>query len=146
MDPPAGGDPQRPLARLVHFPVDLLLLAGAIMVVTLFFSRKAGTVTRTSVSLARQDEGFERFGSSALSRVIVRMTYSLFEIIQKIIPVRIRVTIAERINPAIYKPRPASDGEPPAFDVLRASVNLIVASAIISFATSSSLPNSTPWS
>ena len=123
----------------------LLLLAGAIMVVTLIFSRKASTVTRTSVSLARQDEGFERFGSSTLSRIIVRMAYSIFGILNKLIPVKTRVTIAERINPAVYNPPPVSDGEPPAFDVLRASVNLIVASAIISFATSLKLPLSTTY-
>ncbi len=129
----------------VQTNTSLLLLAGAIMVVTLFFSRKASTVTRTSVSLARQDEGYERFGASTLSRIIVRMTYSIFGIFQKFIPVKTRVTVAERINPAIYKPGPASDGEPPAFDVLRASVNLIVASAIISFATSLKLPLSTTY-
>ncbi len=122
-----------------------LLLAGAIMVATLWVSRKARTVTKTELSLGRQDEGAERFGASTLSRVIVGIVYSAFGITQKIIPIKAKITIAGRLNPAAYVSPPTTDGQAPSFDLLRASVNLIVASAIVSFATSIKLPLSTTY-
>ena len=42
----------------------LLLLSGAVMVLTLFFSKKSRHVTETELSLASQHEGDERFGSN----------------------------------------------------------------------------------
>jgi len=123
----------------------LLLLAGFVMVATLWISRKARTVTRTEVSLGRQNEGIERFGSSALSRILVRIAYFFFVITQRFIPVKIRTTISERLDSTIYKPTFTLEGKQPSFDLLRASVNLIVASAIISFATSLQLPLSTTY-
>jgi phosphate/sulfate permease len=123
----------------------LLLIAGAIMVATLWVSRKARTVTRTEVSLGRQDEGIERFGSSALSRTIVRIVHFIFDITQSLTPVKIKAKISKRLDPSAYKPALTLDGETPSFDLLRASVNLIMASAIISFATSLKLPLSTTY-
>jgi len=123
----------------------ILLFAGAVMVVTLWLSRKARTVTKTEVSLGRQDEGIERFESSALSRGIVRMSIALFEIVRKITPQWIQDRIAERIDPEKFKPKRTADGEPPAFDLLRAAVNLMVASALVSFGTSLKLPLSTTF-
>ncbi len=123
----------------------LLLIAGAIMVATLWISRKARTVTQTEIGLGRQDEGIERFGSSTISRVIVRMVYTLFGFLRTLIPVSLRRIMGTRLDPGASQLPPPTDGEPPSFDLLRASVNLIVASAIISFATSLKLPLSTTY-
>ncbi len=123
----------------------LLLIAGAIMVGTLWISRKARSVTETEVSLGRQDEGIERFGSSHLSRTIVRMVSALFENLKRIIPRHWRLTIARRLDPKHYLPDLAQKDAPPSFDLLRASVNLMVASALVSFATSLKLPLSTTY-
>jgi phosphate/sulfate permease len=133
------------LQRPIQSNTVLLLIAGAIMVTTLWISRKARTVTKTEVSLGRQDEGIERFGSSALSRVIVRMVHTLFDSSRKLIPAALKKTISRRLDPGAYGPAPSVDGKVPSFDLLRASVNLIVASAVVSFATSLKLPLSTTY-
>jgi phosphate/sulfate permease len=122
-----------------------LLIAGIVMVVTLWVSRKARTVTKTEVSLGRQDEGLERFETNALSRTIVRMVAYLFNLIRSGIPRRGRQWIAGRFERAQYRPAPDADGTVPAFDLIRASVNLMVASALISWATSMKLPLSTTY-
>jgi hypothetical protein len=123
----------------------LLLIAGAIMMVTLWLSRKARTVTQTGISLGRQDEGIERFGSTIMSRTIVRMVYATLVFIKKFIPVSVKARFSQRLDPASFRPVPGPDGKFPSFDLVRASVNLIVASAIISFATSLKLPLSTTY-
>ncbi|MBN1833386.1 MAG: inorganic phosphate transporter [Deltaproteobacteria bacterium] len=123
----------------------LLLVAGAIMVITLWMSRKARTVTQTEVSLGRQDEGVERFGSSTLSRTLVGMVYGAFSSSRRLIPISLRKTISGRIDPGEYRGEILADGRPASFDLVRASVNLIVASAVISFATSLKLPLSTTY-
>ena len=123
----------------------LLLIAGAIMVVTLWVSRKSRTVSKTELTLGRQEEGIERFGSSLLSRNIVRMCHTLFSSSAKLMPSRLRRTISSRIDPGSYSCAPAIYGKIPSFDLLRASVNLFVASAVVSFATSLKLPLSTTY-
>ncbi|MFC1671471.1 inorganic phosphate transporter, partial [Spirochaetota bacterium] len=133
------------LQKPIHTNTVLLLIAGIVMVVTLWFSRKARTVTETEVNLGRQDEGAERFESSALSRIIVRMISVLFDAIRKITPDIILDKFSERLNIEKYSPRQAKDGSYPSFDLLRASVNLMVASAVVSFATSMKLPLSTTY-
>lgn len=133
------------LQQKVKSDTMLLLIAGGIMITTLWLSRKARTVTDTEVSLGRQDEGVERFGASTLSRIIVRMASSQFEYIRKIIPVFIHRIISKRLDPSECEPYPAYDGTKPSFDLLRAATNLIVASAVVSFATSLKLPLSTTY-
>lgn len=125
----------------------LLLLAGVIMAITLWVSRKARTVTKTEINLARQDEGVERFGSSALSRTMVRMMSSMGEGIKKVIPRSVLNKINERMDPAKYDARAAiaAQEDRPSFDLVRASVNLMVASALISLGTSLKLPLSTTY-
>jgi phosphate/sulfate permease len=123
----------------------LLLIAGAIMVATLWLSRKSRTVSQTELSLGRQDEGIERFGSSTLSRIIVGMASAVYGFMRNLIPVSVRRIMAARLDPGAYQVAPPADGKPPSFDLLRASVNLIVASAVISFATSLKLPLSTTY-
>ncbi|MBW2624119.1 MAG: inorganic phosphate transporter, partial [Deltaproteobacteria bacterium] len=123
----------------------LLLIAGFIMVITLWISRKARTVSRTELSLGQQDEGVERFGSSMLSRTVVRMVFASFGTINKITPLSIRKIISRRMDPSVYVSAKDEEGKAPSFDLLRASVNLMVASAIVSFATSMKLPLSTTY-
>ncbi|TFH39707.1 MAG: inorganic phosphate transporter, partial [Chrysiogenales bacterium] len=125
----------------------ILMIAGLIMAVTLWFSRKARTVAKTEVSLSRQVEGFERFGSSPLSRSIVRMTYTIFTGFTSLFPSSMLAAISRRLDSNLYNPKDHSPGRGgvPSFDLLRASVNLMVASALISFATSLKLPLSTTY-
>ena len=120
----------------------ILLGAGAIMVITLWLSKKARSVTKTEVDLGRQFEGFERFESSVFARSIVRMILSASSIYHKIFPAKIQSYINKRFENA----RSVSlDSSAPSFDLLRASVNLMVASILISFATSLKLPLSTTY-
>jgi len=123
----------------------LLLIAGGIMLATLWTSKKARTVTKTTISLGRQDEGVERFGASTLSRIIVRMAYAQFGVVTKAIPVLLKRIISRRLDPTTSQINTAYDGSVPSFDLLRASVNLIVASAVVSLATSMKLPLSTTY-
>ncbi len=123
----------------------LLLLAGAIMVATLCLSRKSRTVTQTELGLGRQNEGIERFGSSILSRIIVGQAYAVLQFTKRILPTWLKRKASARLDPDEYRAAPTFDGKTPSFDLLRASVNMIVASAIISFATSLKLPLSTTY-
>ena len=125
----------------------LLLTAGLIMVITLWFSRKARTVTQTEVSLGRQEEGYERFGSSPLSRTVVRMVTSLGQAVGKVIPLPVKKELNGRFDLSHQEAdiKASLDSDKPAFDLVRASVNLMVASALISFGTSMKLPLSTTY-
>ncbi|MBN1302224.1 MAG: inorganic phosphate transporter [Melioribacteraceae bacterium] len=129
----------------VSTPTTLLLLAGVVMVLTLWFNKKARTVTKTEVNLGRQHEGFERFESSLIARVIVRMSMSLANIISIIVPNRIQNFINNRFNISKEQLKAMNKKDAPAFDMLRASVNLMVASILISIATSFKLPLSTTY-
>ena len=144
-----GTDPLSITMEALRNPVKaktwILLIAGAVMVITLWRSRKARSVTDTELRLGRQAEGFERFESSLLARSIVRMGIALVEFLKKMTPQFIQDKISERINPDTYKPELGEDGEPPSFDLLRAAVNLMVASALVSFGTSLKLPLSTTF-
>lgn len=121
----------------------LLLIAGLVMVLTLWFSKKARTVTETSVNLSRQMEGQERFAPNRVSRGIVRGVYYMTKGVDALLSRRAKVNIGRRFKPV---PLVATDGgDPPAFDMIRASVNLTVASMLISFATSMKLPLSTTY-
>ncbi|PQJ31239.1 phosphate:sodium symporter [Nonlabens arenilitoris] len=123
----------------------LLVIAGVVMVVTLWFSSKAQAVVKTSVDLARQDSGTERFQSNAFSRILVRYSLNAAEAIQHILPEKTTNYIASRFEKL---PEPAvlpKHADKPAFDYVRASVNLMVASILISIATSFKLPLSTTY-
>lgn len=123
----------------------LLLGAGIIMVITLWFSKKAQSVTKTEVNLGRQFEGFERFESSLISRIIVRMSLSLSDGFKKVFPLALQRFIQNRMDKSKYVIEKDNTGTAPHFDMLRASVNLMVASVLISFATSLKLPLSTTY-
>ncbi len=123
----------------------LLFIAGGIMVVTLWFSKKAKTVAETEISLSRQGEGREKFEPNMLSRGIVKATSWLSGGVSMIIPVKTQA----KINASFHKPNDAITAEQhpdaPAFDMIRASVNLMVAGVLISIATAMKLPLSTTY-
>ncbi len=120
----------------------ILMGAGAVMVITLWLSSKARSVTQTEVNLGRQDDGHERFTPGPLSRGIVRGFVATGEAVVQTIPEQWRTGIAERFE---REKERTFDLDRPAFDKLRASVNLTVASILIVFATSLKLPLSTTF-
>lgn len=121
----------------------LLLIAGAIMVLTLWLSKKARSVTDTEVSLGRQDEGVENFAPNFLARGIVNI-FGLVGIgLRRILPENWRNKAAFSFQPVSLADMTTADR--PAFDLVRASVNLTVASMLIAFATSLKLPLSTTY-
>ena len=133
------------LQKKIHTNTFLLLGAGIIMIITLWASRKTRSVIKTSVDLSRQEDGEERFGSFALSRVIVGMANSLIHYVQSFTPHAVKKSFTKRFDLSAASAVDTYDGRDPAFDLLRASVNLIVASAVVSYATSMKLPLSTTY-
>lgn len=125
----------------VQTPFLFLLFAGGVMIITLITSKKAKAVIETGVSLGRQAEGSERFGSSAISRAIVRSSVRLNKKAKKLLPGNVNRFIMNRFTPVAMM----DDQAGPAFDKLRAAVNLIVASSLIAFGTSLKLPLSTTY-
>lgn len=136
--------PMTALSQPVRTQPYLLLVAGLIMVLTLWFSSKAKAVVKTSVDLSRQDNVKERFEPNALSRSIVRFSISASDGFNKILPAKTQ----QRINKQFEKPEKSATiktEDLPAFDLVRAAVNLMVASVLISIATSMKLPLSTTY-
>ncbi|GAB4329461.1 MAG: hypothetical protein Kow0037_04620 [Calditrichia bacterium] len=134
------------LSQKVPAETGLLLLAGLIMIVTLWFSKKARTVTKTEVDLSRQEEGEERFESVFLARFIVKTFINFMQGIRMIIPRPILNWFAKRMDTSAFENHHhADDKDAPSFDLIRAGVNLMVASAVISYATSHKLPLSTTY-
>ncbi len=123
----------------------ILFIAGAIMVVTLWTSKKARTVADTEIGLSRQDEGKEKFKPNALSRAVVKGTTLINSGLSAILPKGTLANINSRFEkPVVDLPRSKSY-ELPAFDMIRASINLVVAGILISIATSMKLPLSTTY-
>ena len=123
----------------------ILLIAGMVMVITLWLSRKARKVTETEVNLSRQGSGSERFGSSMLSRTLVRAAVDISNAFEKITPNVLKNSISKRFDDTEYQKKLKKMKDAPSFDMVRASVNLTVASILISFATSLKLPLSTTY-
>ncbi|WP_405370447.1 inorganic phosphate transporter [Nonlabens sp. Asnod2-A12] len=123
----------------------LLVAAGLIMVATLWFSSKAQAVVKTSVDLARQDSGTERFQSNFLSRILVRYSIVAADGVQRILPDTASNFISSRFEKLPVPMVVPKHADKPAFDYVRASVNLMVASVLISIATSYKLPLSTTY-
>lgn len=121
-------------------PVLFLFIAGIIMVISLATSKKAKKVVSTSVNLSRQDSGDEMFGSSRIARRLVRWVISISEWIVNHTPAAVRRWVAKRLdtNQAIL-----DDGA--AFDLVRGSINLVLAGALIALGTSLKLPLSTTY-
>ncbi len=131
------------LNKKVPLETSLLLVAGGIMVVTLWFSRKSRTVSETEIGLSNQSEDVEAFDSTAFSRSIVRTGDTFSKAVTGFIPASVRSFVTRRIDPEKFTPTD-SEGQQ-SFDLIRASVNLMVASAVISWATSMKLPLSTTY-
>ena len=130
------------LSGKVKTQTTYLLIAGMIMVLTLWLSKKAKTVTETSVNLSRQDSGDERFGSSLFARAMVRSAINFSTKMEMILPKQVNTFLSSRFD-NVEKTK--TDEEASAFDLIRASVNLVVASVLIAFATSLKLPLSTTY-
>ena len=129
------------LASKVPTQPALLLVAGLVMVLTLWFSEKARRVVKTSVDLSRQDEVKERFKPNKLSQLLVRGVIKLNQSVAVILPASAKANISKRFEaPAVI---PTADA--PAFDMVRAAVNLMIASVLISIATGLKLPLSTTY-
>ncbi|MBZ4677042.1 MAG: phosphate permease, partial [Anaerophaga sp.] len=124
----------------------LLIIAGLIMVITLWTSKKARRVVQTSLDLGRQSEGEERFGSSFFARSIVRGSIAISKSFNAVIPAKVRNFIDKQFDISAYEEEQQKKGkEASSFDALRASVNLVVASILIAYATSMKLPLSTTY-
>ena len=141
---PPDGFSMGMLAGKVDTPAYMLLIAGLIMIATLILSKKAHRVIATSIDLSRQSEGSEKFDSSPVARVIVRSTTRFNKKLKKIIPASVLKTLDSRFEPHVYEDHIIND-EAPAFDKIRASVNLVVASILIALGTSLKLPLSTTY-
>jgi len=125
----------------------LLFIAGSIMVLTLWFSKKAKTVAETELSLSRQGETHEKFQPNALSRAVVKGSSSLSKYLGAIVPESLQKSIAtsfQKPDDAVALTKDQSI-DAPAFDMIRASVNLMVAGVLIAIATSMKLPLSTTY-
>ena len=130
------------LKQAVQTPTIFLLLSGLIMVLTLWFSKKAHRVVQTSISLSSSTQGEqEQFGSSLPGRVIVRSALRFGTLVNQFMPAAIRKGIDSRM----VKPQPVKGEIALPFDYVRASVNLVVAAILIASATSLKLPLSTTY-
>ena len=132
------------LSEKVTAPTLILLGAGLIMIVTLWTSSKAKSVIKTSIDLSRQEETIERFEPNFLSRGLVRLGAYFQKSFLKILPNNSinfieRQYIKPKVNTLILRK------DRPAFDKIRASINLVVAAILISIATSYKLPLSTTY-
>lgn len=121
-------------------PLLFLAIAGVIMIYALATSKKAHNVVKTSVDLSRQDEGEEMFGSSRVARSMVRSFTSASEVVVKAVPSGMRRWIDSR-----FRKDEMVMEQGAAFDLVRASVNIILASLLICMGTSLKLPLSTTY-
>ncbi|MDR5591470.1 inorganic phosphate transporter [Christiangramia sp. SM2212] len=123
----------------------LLFISGGIMVLTLWFSKKARSVAETEIGLSRQGHGTEKFNPNILSRAVVAGSTKLADGLKNIMPSGTKRAISKSFE----KPDEILIGdkaeEQPAFDMIRASINLTVAGVLISIATSYKLPLSTTY-
>ncbi|MDR2885356.1 MAG: inorganic phosphate transporter [Rikenellaceae bacterium] len=132
------GDLNKPVVANFLF----LVAAGLIMVITLWTSKKAQTVSDTEINLAKQDTGVERFGSTLMSRGVVRLALNANKTYEKWMPEGVQRYLEKRFLPL----RPSEmEADRAPFDMIRATVNLTVASLLIATATSLKLPLSTTY-
>ena len=117
-----------------------LLAAGAVMIIAMATSKKAQNVIKTSVDLSRQDEGDEMFGSSKAARVIVRNCQATDSWLNRFLPQGLKNYINSRFDKNAVELE-----ESAAFDVVRAAVNLVLASMLITIGTNLKLPLSTTY-
>ncbi|WP_075590449.1 inorganic phosphate transporter [Labilibacter marinus] len=125
--------------RLIYFA------SGLIMVITLFYSKKARTVTNTELYLGKQDAGQEEFEPSQLSRTLVKSFLSLYNYTRRNMPVKWVDFFSNRYERNIEDAEQDSDAAVVYFDTVRASVNLVVASILITIGTYLHFPLSTTF-
>ncbi|MDG1393869.1 MAG: inorganic phosphate transporter [Flavobacteriaceae bacterium] len=123
----------------------LLFGAGMVMVITLWFSTKAKNVVKTSLDLSSQGETKERFQPNALSRGFVRLAMGASNLTARVLPTSWQAKIETQFEQPVIKLTSNKVHELPAFDLVRAAVNLMVAAVLISIATSYKLPLSTTY-
>lgn len=121
-------------------PWYFLIGAGIIMVYALCTSKKAHNVIKTSVDLSRQDEGEESFGSTPIARTLVRISMNIANGVTGIVPENAKKWINTR-----FRKDEAIIADGAAFDLVRASVNLVLAGLLIALGTSLKLPLSTTY-
>ena len=123
----------------------LLFISGGVMVATLLLSKKAKTVTETEISLSRQGETHEKFEPNLLSRSLVKGLSQLSEYFSPVVPKYVKDKINKRFETSEVVMSKDQSLEAPAFDMIRACVNLMVAGILIALATSMKLPLSTTY-
>jgi len=121
-------------------PFYFLIGAGMIMVVSLATSRKARQVTQTTVGLSAQSQGDEMFGSSRIGRSLVRVALNSFNWVSDRTAAGVKRWISRRMDSTTTQPE-----EGAAFDLVRGSVNLMLAGILIAWGTSMKLPLSTTF-
>lgn len=121
-------------------PIYFLIGAGVIMVVSLATSGKARNVAKTEIGLGSQQEGDEMFGSSRIARRLVRWTLSAIFWVTRVTPPALRAWFGRRFNTSETIMEQGA-----AFDLVRGSVNLVLAGALIALGTSMKLPLSTTF-
>ena len=121
-------------------PLYFLIGAGVIMVVSLATSKKAHNVTKTEIGLGSQSGGDEMFGSSKIARALVRWSLSIIAWVRRMTPMKVRKWFNRRFN---VDETIMDQGA--AFDLIRGSVNLVLAGALIAIGTSLKLPLSTTF-
>ena len=121
-------------------PWYFLIGSGVIMVVALMTSKKAHNVVKTSLDLSRQSDGDENFGTSPVARVLVRTFTNAAMVISSIVPTPVKAWIDKRFDSSqIIIEDKAS------FDLIRASVNVVLSGLLIAVGTSLKLPLSTTY-
>lgn len=133
------------LGKKVPTPTLLLFIAGLIMIVTLWFSSKSREVLKTSLDLSSQGETKERFQPNFLSRGLVRGSMLTSKYLSLILPKSFQEKIDKQFEKPVIELMQGKTHELPAFDMVRAAVNLMVAGVLISIATSYKLPLSTTY-
>jgi phosphate/sulfate permease len=133
------------LAKKVPSNIWMLLIAGAIMVVTIWTSKKAKKVIETGVNLSRQGDGHEKFQPNPMSRIMVRAAMGINLGFTNIFSKKTLKYIDSKFEKPVIELSKNKSYELPAFDLIRASVNLIVAGILISIGTSLKLPLSTTY-
>ena len=120
-----------------------LICAGAIMILTLWTSKKTQNVSDTELSLtSTQDDGAEKFGSSAFSRAIVRVAVTCSRWFEDHTPKKLQNAVARRFEAPSATELGADYGQ---YDLIRAAVNLTAGSMLIIIGTSLQLPLSTTY-
>ena len=130
------------LSDKVATPTLFLLLSGVVMILTLVFSSKAKKVVKTSLDLSNQFETRERFKPNALSRYLVRFFIGANHLFRKLLSKDQLFSLGKTFTPVA---RENNGIGAPAFDKLRASINLVIAAILIAIATSYKLPLSTTY-